>query len=312
MAGIEVKDLSRAGDPGIDDVALHVDDGEVVGLLGPPGAGKTALMRTIAGLWRPDGGRVRLAGLDIHDRRDRIEATAWLGYAPQRTELPGELTGHELMEHFARSRGQAGWTTVRARFEARLDLRIRHLEPPERRKLVIMQAFQHAPDVVLLDEPTAGLDRAALDGLGEIVEDRRDAGASVLWATSDLDVVRAICDRVAVMRRGRIVATEPVETVERRCGKVVEAWFQEQLTGELLERLRFPGVVAVYGIHDEGIRMIVRDNIPTLIERLEEMGVLDLNARDTTVQDLYDHFWDPDAPKPLAAPGEPMGGTIRV
>lgn len=301
----------RAG-PGLRDVTLTVDRAEVVALLGPAGAGKTQIARIATGFATPDEGDVVVDGYDVTDPDGRWRALRRLGYVPRHPGLPGYLTGDELLDHVQTLRGGAGRIAVRARFQVPLDRRIRALDPLQRRQVAIMQAFQHSPEVVVLDQPTRDLDDSSSRAVWELVQDRRDAGASILWCTDDLAVARTVADRVAVLREGRVAAVEPVAAVDRKCGKVVEIWFQDRLTGPLIKRLRFPGVVAIYAIEDDGLRMIVRDNMDLLVRRLDELSLVDFNARDATLDDVWDHFWARDAPDPVADPAEFPGGAYVV
>ncbi|MEA2156734.1 MAG: beta-exotoxin transport system ATP-binding protein [Solirubrobacteraceae bacterium] len=208
----------RYGDArGIEDVSLTVLRGEVFGFLGPNGAGKTTTIRTLLNLLHPTSGSARLFGLD--SRRDSLAIRARLGNLPGEFAWDPRRTGREVVSLLAALRGVDGLGRTEAlaeRFHADLDRPIGHLSRGNRQKIGIIQAFFHAPELLILDEPTGGLDPLMQEAFHELVAQERDRGATVLLSSHDLEEVERLCDRVAIIRDGRLVAVEHVADLTAR------------------------------------------------------------------------------------------------
>ncbi|WP_052492582.1 ABC transporter ATP-binding protein [Leucobacter komagatae] len=187
-------------------VDLEAREGEIVGLLGPNGAGKTTTVDLIAGLERPSSGSVTVLGVDPERQRSTI--TENVGVQPQAAALFPSLTVDETLRLFAsfhddplplaELRGRVGLTELRR-------TRVKHLSGGEERRLRIAIALVGRPTLVLLDEPSAGLDPEMRRDIAQLIREIRSAGATVLMTTHHLDEAQQLCDRVAIMARGRIV-----------------------------------------------------------------------------------------------------------
>jgi ABC-2 type transport system ATP-binding protein len=196
----------------VNGVDLEVPRGELFGLLGPNGAGKTTTLRMIAGILRPTSGVVEVGGVDI--QRHPLEAKARLGYIPDRPFVYDKLTGGEFLRFAAALYGQQG-----AVVERRIDelLEFFELTPWKheltetyshgmRQKLIISGALVHRPDVVVVDEPMVGLDPKSARLLKDLFRQFVDRGGTVLMSTHTLEVAEVMCDRIAILYRGKIAA----------------------------------------------------------------------------------------------------------
>ena len=194
------------------DLTFHVAAGEIYGLLGPNGAGKTTTLRVLAGILVPTSGQARVAGLDV--AANVLAVRRRLGFLTGTTGLYARLTGRELLTYFARLHG-----IDRAAADARIDglARALDLEPffgrrcealstGERQRLSIARTVLHDPDVLILDEPTAGLDVLASRFLREFVRAERDRGKAVVFSTHYLAEAELMCDRIGLLHRGRLIA----------------------------------------------------------------------------------------------------------
>ncbi len=200
----------------VDDLSLALRPGEVFGLLGPNGAGKTTTISMALGLLRPDSGSVELAGAgDPREARVRRR----LGVAPQALALYDELTGRENIEFFGRLYGLRG-KDLRARADALLDRvgladrarrRVRTYSGGMKRRLNIAVGLVHEPDVLMLDEPTAGVDPQSRGSILDLVRTLRDRGRTIVYTTHYMEEAQRLCDRVAIMDRGRLLALDTVE-----------------------------------------------------------------------------------------------------
>lgn len=218
---------------------LEVRPGEIFGFLGPNGAGKTTTIRMIAGVLEPSGGRITIGG---HDReREPISARRCVGYIPDRPYLYEKLTGGEFLRFVAALWGMEG-DALEARIDRFLalfalsewkDERIENYSHGMRQKLLISSAFIHDPLLVVVDEPMVGLDPRSARILKELLRTYAAAGGSVFLSTHTLEVAEALCDRIAILERGRILALGTMEELrgaaEGGGGKLEEIFLR--LTG---------------------------------------------------------------------------------
>jgi ABC-2 type transport system ATP-binding protein len=230
-AAVETSGLSKTYPGGVRALVgldLLVRRGEVFGFLGPNGAGKSTTIRLLLDLIRPTAGRASLLGLD--SRADGVEARKRIGYLPGDLRLHDRLTGREQLDSLARLRG-AEHPLLReelvARFGVVLDRPIRELSKGNRQKLGLVQAFMHRPDLLVLDEPSSGLDPLLQEEFRRLVRDTVDEGRTVFLSSHSLDEVQHLADRVGVIREGRLVQVDAVETLRERSLRHVTITFAE-------------------------------------------------------------------------------------
>jgi ABC-2 type transport system ATP-binding protein len=212
---IEIRDLTkRYGDfTAVDRLTLEAAAGSIFGFLGPNGAGKTTTIRIIAGLSLPTSGSVRVKGIDV--LAEPVRAKAVMGYVPDRPYLYEKLTGRELL-HFVADLYRKDWRTCEPRAVELLrwfglgdwiDARIENLSHGMKQKLVIVSSLVHDPAVLVIDEPMVGLDALAQRQVKQLFRRLADEGKTIFLTTHTLSVAEAVCDRIAIINRGRIVAT---------------------------------------------------------------------------------------------------------
>lgn len=196
----------------VDQLDLHVPRGELFGFLGPNGAGKTTTLRMIAGILRPTSGRIWLGGDDLHT--EPMAAKARLGFIPDRPFVYEKLTGAEFLRFVAGLYGQDG-KRIERRIDELLELfelsawkheLIESYSHGMRQKLIISSAVIHRPECIVVDEPMVGLDPRAARLLKDIFREFVDRGGTVLMSTHTLEVAEAMCDRIAIIQAGKIVA----------------------------------------------------------------------------------------------------------
>lgn len=205
----------------VDSLDLEVPSGELFGFLGPNGAGKTTTLRMIAGILRPTAGRVRIGGIDVV--RQPNEAKALLGFIPDRPFIYEKLTGMEFLRFVAGLYGQQG-APVEHRSRELLGLfdledwrdeLVESYSHGMRQKLIISSALVHRPDVIVVDEPMVGLDPRAARTLKDLFREYTRRGHTIMMSTHTLEVAQHMCDRIAIIRRGRIAASGTMEELQR-------------------------------------------------------------------------------------------------
>ncbi|TWD13411.1 ABC-2 type transport system ATP-binding protein [Streptomyces sp. T12] len=225
MSVIDVTDLRKAygGRPAVDGVSFTVEEGEIFGILGPNGAGKTTTVECVEGLRVPDAGRVRVTGLDPVADHDRV--TRILGAQLQQSELQPRLTVREALELYASFHPRpADWRPLAERLglTAKLDARFGKLSGGQKQRLFIALALAGNPRIVVLDELTTGLDPRARRDTWELIEDVRAGGVTVLLVTHFMEEAQRLCDRIAVIDKGRVAALDtPAGLIRRSAGATV-------------------------------------------------------------------------------------------
>jgi len=227
-AVIETHGLTKYydGNRGVVDLDLTVEAGAVFGFLGPNGAGKTTTIRLLLDLIRPTSGEARVLGLDA--RRDSVAIRRRIGYLPGEYTLYPRLTGAETLEYLGNLRGGVEWARVEAlaeRLDFDLSRRAGDLSTGNKRKLGLIQAFMHEPEVLILDEPTGGLDPLVQREFYRMVDETREREQTVFLSSHVLPEVQRVCERVGFVREGRLVAVEDVAALGERAVHRIEIEF---------------------------------------------------------------------------------------
>jgi ABC-2 type transport system ATP-binding protein len=230
-SAIRTDGLSKdfGGGHGVFDLDLEVQRGEVLGFLGPNGAGKSTTMRLLLDLIRPSSGAATVLGLDSH--RDSLEIRRRVGFLPGDFTLYPKLTGEAVLRYLAALRGGVDRRVRNAlveRFDAPLDRPIRELSTGNRQKLGLVQAFMHQPELLILDEPIAGLDPLVQRSFHSLLEDVAAQGRTVFLSSHTLSEVERVADRVAILRRGRLVVVDRLENLRAIAVRRLEIEFGDR------------------------------------------------------------------------------------
>ncbi|HWG90935.1 MAG TPA: ABC transporter ATP-binding protein [Candidatus Thermoplasmatota archaeon] len=284
---IELNGLTKryGASRGVDNVSLEVQQGEVFGFLGPNGAGKTTTIRLLLDLLRPTSGHARLFGLDA--RAGSREIHARTGYLPGELGLAERMTVGQQLEYFGNLRGGV----PRARVEAlatRLDLDlvkpVRSLSRGNKQKVGIVQAFMHEPELLILDEPTGGLDPLMQQEFNALVKEAAAAGATVFLSSHILPEVETLCDRVGIIREGQLVAAEDVATVRQRAVRRIAARYRRAPVAKLVADL--PGVAAVR-VEGGTLHCTVQGDTGPAVRALATEDLLDLTVGEPSLEDVF-------------------------
>jgi ABC-2 type transport system ATP-binding protein len=291
MAAIEVRGLTKAYGETVanDDLTFTIRDGEIFGYLGPNGAGKTTTIRTLMGFQSPTAGTAFVLGADVREEPELVEAKERIGYLPSDAQFDGSVTGGEFLDYQASLKGDVRRAELLELFDPPLDRRIREYSSGNEQMLGIIQAFMHDPDLVVMDEPTSGLDPLKQERFNRFLREERDRGTTVLFSSHVLGEVRRVCDRVGIIRDGRLVALEDVETLLHRGGKRVRV-----RTATSLEPDEFDVDGAVdLRTNEREAQFTFTGDYNALIDALSGYDVLDLDVEEPPLEEVFMHFYGP-------------------
>ena len=296
---IEAAALTRMYGPaaGVDGVDLHVLGGECFGFLGPNGAGKTTFIRLALGLVRPTAGRVRVMGRDV--AADRMGALAEVGYLPGELGLWASLTGARTLDALARLQPRP--PALREELCATLELepsalrrRVREYSRGMKQKLGLVAALQHDPPLAILDEPTGGLDPVIQARLLEWLAGRSRAGRTIFFSSHVLAEVEELCDRVAMVREGRLLFAGPLADLRRARTRSVEVQFSEPVDPS---RYAAPGVGAT-AVRGTVHRFSLAGDPAPLLAALSRLPLDDVTIAPASLEDAFrDLYQGADGPR---------------
>lgn len=275
---------------GIVDVDLRVREGEVFGFLGPNGAGKTTTQRVLLDIIRPTSGQATVFGLDC--QQEGVAIRRRLGYLPGELQMPGGMTGRRFLKTMAAIRGNRS-EQYRQELCERLQVdqtrRIREYSHGNRQKLGLVAAMMHKPSLLILDEPTIGLDPLVQQTVLELVRETREEGRTVFFSSHILSEVQAVCDRVGIIREGKVVAVERVDDLIQQQFRRFRFVLQEAPGGGTFD---LPGVT-VLDCHDHSITLEIRKNLQEVMEQAVQCGIVDVEAQPVTLEEVFLAYYGP-------------------
>ena len=267
----------------LDHLDLEVAKGEVVGYLGPNGAGKTTTIRLLLGLSRPTEGRAEIFGLDC--QRQLVETHRRLAFVAGEANLWPSLTGAETLALLGRVHGQVD-VAYRDELIERFDLdptkKVRAYSKGNHQKVILIAALMARPDLLVLDEPTSGLDPLMEQAFRHCVHDARDRGQTVFLSSHMMSEVEALCDRVGILRDGKLVEMGTLAEMRHLSAVTVEARFD----GTVPDLSLVPGVSAVEA-DGSLVRCQVRGSVEALVKVLAAAGVTELLSREPSLEELF-------------------------
>ncbi|MGM0604846.1 MAG: ABC transporter ATP-binding protein [Halobacteriota archaeon] len=346
-APIAVEGLTkRYGDfLAVEDVSFSVDSGEVFGFLGPNGAGKSTVIRSLLGHLRSESDRLELLGYDVTTEAELIEAKKQIGFIPSEFSPYENQTGNELLDYFHSVRGGSRREELAQVFDPPLDRPIEEYSTGNKQKLAFILSFMHDPELVVMDEPTAGLDPLMQQRVYEFIRTECANGATIFFSSHILSEVQQIADRVGIIRGGKMIALEDIHDLMRKSGKVVRVATEEPIDpedftfdgadnlvidgdgvsgrpsaraeGDRIDAGAAPDVeettapdatttdaiagVGVRQVNETGgelidaegstLEMVVTHNYDVLLKRLAEYTIVNVDIRETNLDDVFMHYY---------------------
>lgn len=289
---IRIDNLTKSygKDRGVIDLDLVVEAGEVFGYLGPNGAGKTTTIRTLLDLIRPTSGRCSIFGLDCQEQT--IEVHRRVGYVPGELALYPKLTGEQTVRYFAALNGgvDRAWVHELAdRLEFDLKRPAKAYSSGNKRKLGLILALMGKPDLLLLDEASGGLDPLVQQNLYEILREMRESGSTIFFSSHNLPEVERICDRVAIIREGRLVTVEGIRELKAKALRRIEIQFDHQAPASAFEGL--PGVQDVE-VQDSRLMFTVQGSIDAIFKAAARHTVNNVVSYEPSLEEVFLTFYE--------------------
>ena len=292
LAQVEALTKRYGSSRGIDDVTFSIGDGEVFGFLGPNGAGKTTTIRTLMGLLRPTSGRATIGGLDCWGQATEVKRL--VGYLPGEFSFDPGLTGAQILTYLANLRGgvdQSYLIGLVERLELDPSKKFREYSRGNKQKVGLAQAFMGKPRLLILDEPTSGLDPLNQQEFYKLVAETRADGRSVFLSSHILPEVEHTCDRVGIIREGRLVKVGGVGELKDLRQRVLEAQFSGPAEAAWFSGL--PGVVSVTTDEPNTARVTLTGDMADALRVAVEHGALNVATHEPSLEDIFLRFYEP-------------------
>lgn len=278
---------------GLFDLDLEVPEGQVFGYLGPNGAGKSTTIRQLMGLAYPTRGRASVFGIDCHRRA--VEVKRLVGYVPGEPPQFGGLRGREVIAYLGSMAGGVDRAYVKAlgdRLQLDVSLRYREYSTGNKKKLLLLIAFMHRPKLLVLDEPTSGLDPLNQQEFYTMVREARQAGTTVFLSSHVLSEVEHVCDRVGIIRGGRLVRLASLEDLHEIRMHRVEMEFAGDVP---VEAIRVAGGVDGVTVEHHRARCVVRGSFEPLLAAVAGAHVVNLTSHEPSLEEMFlEYYAQPD------------------
>ena len=290
MKPLEIKSLTKwyGSVCAIEDVSFDIEQGEIFGYLGPNGSGKTTTIRIFLDFIRASAGRAQLFGLDSHVHSSKIKSR--IGYVPGEYGIYEEMRGFEYLRFFGALRGYRK-PPLRDRlieiFSLDISKRIKSYSHGTKQKLAVVQAFMHDPELLILDEPTIGLDPLMQQRFYELLMEMKKHGKTIFLSSHILSEVEKVCDRVGILREGKLVAIHEISEIKKIRLRSIEISFKQEVNKSVF---RLDGVRK---IEKDGntIKLRIDSNIDSILRTISEYPVENISFRDVSLEDIFMEYY---------------------
>jgi len=280
---------------GIFDLDLGIRQGEVFGFLGPNGAGKTTTIKLLMGMIHPTRGTATIFGLDCE--REGVAVKRRVGYLPGETPNFGGWRGSEIVAYVAGLRGDVSETVISS-LAKRLDLdlgrRYHEYSHGNKQKLLLVLALMHRPPLLILDEPTGGLDPLHQQVFYELMREAREAGTTVFLSSHILSEVEHVCDRVGIVREGNLVTVGTLAELIGVGARRIEIAFEGDPP---LARLRSVPGLDQLDVNDHRVTAMLRGGVEHLLEAIAGQRVVDLHSREPSLEEIFLSYYSAPTPR---------------
>ena len=289
MNAIEVKNLKKhfGKTKAVDGISFAVAEGEIFGFLGPNGAGKTTTIRCLMDFIRPSEGEITILGMDAH--RDTVKIKEEIGYLPGNVKLYDKWTGKEHIDFVESIRGKSEHVAELVKLlEFDPKKRFKSLSSGNKQKLGIILALMHEPKILVMDEPTLGLDPLLQNKIYLLLEEYKKKGTTIFFSSHNLPEVERVCDKVGIIKEGKLVEVASLKELEGKKLHKVEVRFNDKFKAS---DFKFDGVESVEEIAD-GIILTVGGNLNPVIRKLAKYDLADIQISHASLEEVFLKFYE--------------------
>ncbi len=271
----------------VDGISFEIKKGEIFGFLGPNGAGKSTTMRCLMDFNKPTDGSVKVLGFDMS--KNSTKAKKFIGYLPGNVKLYDKWTGWEHIKFFESVRGKSKIVDdLIKRLDYNPNAKFRNLSSGNKQKLGLILALMHEPRLIVMDEPTVGLDPLLQQEIYKILLELREKGATIFISSHNLPEVQKICDRAAIIKAGKIVAIESIKTLNQKRFHKIEAHFEDKFT---LSEFKVQGVTKIEPI-ESGVIISTNGDINAVMKAVCRHKLSDLDVEHVNLEDVFMKFYE--------------------
>lgn len=295
MNAIETKNLTKSygKSRGIIDVNLAVEEGEIFGFIGPNGAGKSTTIRTLLALIYKNAGEARIFGMDCE--KDRKKILADVGYLPSEVFYYENMKAIDLLKYsasFYKKDCTARINELATLLELDLNKKVEDMSLGNKKKVGIIQGLLHSPRLIILDEPTSGLDPLMQKKFFELIREENKKGATVLFSSHILGEVQHICDRVAIMKEGRIIETQKISDLKANAYKNVSLVLGQGEIANFISNgeCRLEGVTNLE-VQGDNVNFIYKGDCNALLNEIGRYRLINVDISEPTLEDIFLHFY---------------------
>ena len=293
MGVININSLTKdyGNGKGIFNVDIEVKEGEVFGFLGPNGAGKTTTIRNLLGFVRPDSGNCSILEMDCFKEAAKIQEH--LGYLAGEIAFLDDLKGIQLIDFLAAMKGVKDKTRIKELMELfELDPRgkVKKMSKGMKQKIGIITAFMANPDVIILDEPTSGLDPLMQNRFIELILEEKKKGRTIFMSSHIFEEIERTCDRTAIIREGKIVAIENMESLAKKRSKIYTITLNTENDLEEIKQENFD-IVNVDGLQ---VSIKVKNNLNEFLHKITKYQIKDMDIKRQSLEEIFMHFYGKD------------------
>ena len=277
---------------GANNVSFTVEKGEIFGFLGPNGAGKTTTMRAILGYLHIQNGSITVFGLD--HIQDSMAIRKRIGYIPGDLSLYKDFTGEELIKYLDKFRpmDQNFLNDLRATYRVDLTQKIGKLSTGNRQQVGLIIALAPKPDFLILDEPTSGLDPLMAVKTHKILRKLKEEGKTIFLSSHDLAEVQAVCDRVGIIKEGKMILVERIEDLKQKSLQNVKIKFSSKRMPEVTEFKELTSIIKTEKIDEKTYQLTVKEDINDLLKLLTNYNVKRMTVNDASLEDIFLKFYE--------------------
>lgn len=286
---IEIKNLKKYFGKlhAVDGINFEVNNGEIFGFLGPNGAGKSTTIRCLMGFNNPTDGEIKVFGYDMS--KDSTIAKKYIGYLPGNVKLYDNWTGWDHIRFFENVRGKSTIVDkLIKRFDFNPNVKFRHLSSGNKQKLGLILALMHEPKLLIMDEPTVGLDPLLQYEIHKVLMEMRDHGTTILISSHNLPEIEKICSRVAIIKEGKLVAVETIKSLSEKKLHKIEVIFNDKFSaGEF----NIKGVSKIESFGG-GLFITASGDINLILKAISRHDVKDLEVTHASLEDVFMKFYE--------------------